>query len=307
MSVSYDNMTEQAMIDEGKRLMAAVQNVKLASQVQDLIQEECDKAFAKDDACPVGTDILYLPDVSQSMLVGGVPAPWDQQLQFVKGVASQAIKYDDGGIDIWPIYAPSSLEKLSDKEIECKLHVTDPNKAFEYVKGYEDKLGTTPTRKLFSRLVGDVVEKAIADPIGAKRTLFLISTDGQPDRNGPPMWETTRQAILTLHHAGLNPTRYIAVSYVILTQDFTTMACYYKLEDNKSWDTEQEYDVANAIFPFQIKSLGGFDNKTTVNIALGGAVSPAIDTALETILGDDAKSLMRLMKVYNKKGFAKDC
>ncbi|KAM5528041.1 hypothetical protein FOXYSP1_19310 [Fusarium oxysporum f. sp. phaseoli] len=112
-------------------------DVTTVKDAVDLIQEECDKAFAKDDACPVGTDILYLPDVSQSMLAGGVPAPWDQQLQFVKGVTSQAIKYDDGGIDIWPIYAPSSLEKLSDKEIECKLHVTDPNKAFESCSGIQ--------------------------------------------------------------------------------------------------------------------------------------------------------------------------
>ncbi|KNB13903.1 hypothetical protein FOXG_14013 [Fusarium oxysporum f. sp. lycopersici 4287] len=125
-------------------------DVTTVKDAVDLIQEECDKAFAKDDACPVGTDILYLPDVSQSMLAGGVPAPWDQQLQFVKGVTSQAIKYDDGGIDIWPIYAPSSLEKLSDKEIECSEFLTinfvfDVSTASPYVCWMERQLRKAST------------------------------------------------------------------------------------------------------------------------------------------------------------------
>lgn len=121
------------------------------------------------------------------------------------------------------------------------------------------------------------------------------------------MQETTKLAVLALHERGLNPTRYIAVSYIILTDDFHTMACYFKLENEKNWGVGQEYDVANAVFPFQIKSLGGCDNKTTVNIALGGAISEGIDQALEDVVGDDAKSLMDLMTAYAKRGFTDDC
>ncbi|SCO54648.1 uncharacterized protein FFNC_15608 [Fusarium fujikuroi] len=68
------------------------------------------------------------------------------------------------------------------------------------------------------------------------------------------------------------------------------MACYFKLENEKNWG-----------------SLGGCDNKTTVNIALGGAISEAIDQTLEDVVGDDAKSLMDLMTAYAKRGFAEDC
>lgn len=145
------------MMAEGKRLIARVQKVDLTSEVQRLIQDECDNAFAKNDVCPPGTKIEYLPDMSSSMSVGGDTSPWNQQLQFAKGVFSQAIAYDDEGIDIWPIRNTYQLQKLSNPNIEKLLKVTHTEKALDYMKGYENKLGTTPTRNLFSRRVEDVV------------------------------------------------------------------------------------------------------------------------------------------------------
>jgi hypothetical protein len=300
------------MVEEGNRLIAAVQKVEVAPDVQDFIQTECNKAFAKSDACLPGTDIVYLPDVSGSMVIGpvGVPLPWDQQLEFVRGINSQAIKYDKGGIDIWPIFTPTYLEKRINPEIERKLNVNDPNEAVKYVQGYRKDLRMTPTRNLYARLVGEVVKAAIADPVNTKRTLFLISTDGNPDKEGPTMHKTTNDAIIALHSEGLDPRRYIAVSYVILTQDFHTMSCYLKLEDCVNWSAggkTKECDIANAMFPALINALGGFQNKTAVYIALGGAISSEIDTALENILEGPAKELMVLMKAYVVAGHAEDC
>jgi len=139
----------------------------------------------------------------------GVPLPWEEQLQFVKGIVSQATTYDKGGIDIWPIFTSSALEKIGNPEIECLLNVTDPAKAINYVQGYKLKLRTTPTRKLFSRLVEKGVTEAIENPASTKGPLFLISTDGKPDEDGPTMQETTNQGIMALNRAGLDTTRYI--------------------------------------------------------------------------------------------------
>ncbi|KAH8747747.1 hypothetical protein F5883DRAFT_622474 [Diaporthe sp. PMI_573] len=126
------------------------------------------------------------------------------------------------------------------------------------------------------------------------------------------MHETTNQAIMALYGAGLDARRYLAVSYryVILTQDFNTTCCYLKLEDNNTWSAAnktKECDIANAVVPSQVKALGGFRNMVVVNIALGGAINSEIDTALESILTDEAKALMLLMNAYVVRGFASDC
>ncbi|KAK7937603.1 uncharacterized protein PG986_014471 [Apiospora aurea] len=78
--------------------------------------------------------------------------------------------------------------------------------------------------------MADVVKSAFEDPLNTKRTLSLISTDGSPDKNGPTMESTTENAIMALHNAGLDPRRYIGVSYIIITNELRTMCDYLKIE-----------------------------------------------------------------------------
>jgi hypothetical protein len=115
---------------------------------------------------------------------------------------------------------------------------------------------------------------------------------------------------MALYGAGLDARRYLAVSYVIFSPDFHTTCCYLKLEDNNTWSAAgktKECDIANAMFPSHFKALGGFQNNMVVNIALGGAINPEIDSALENILTGEAKALMLLMKAYAVRGFTTDC
>jgi hypothetical protein len=120
---------------------------------------------------------------------------------------------------------------------------------------------------------------------------------------------TTEQAIMALNNAGLNPRRYLAVSYIIITDHFPTMCGYLKLEDRNAWgcdDAPVECDIANAMFPALITDLGGFENPLAVNIALAGAISSEIDKALELILTGPAKELVDLMHAYVDAGHHKN-
>ncbi|KAK8859510.1 hypothetical protein PGQ11_010244 [Apiospora arundinis] len=306
MSNDYTNMTPEAMKVKASDLISSVTKIEVPQDVQDLIQAECDKAFAKSDGCPMGTDIVFMPDLSSSMNPNGKRGwAWHTQESFIRGVVPKAMGYDDGGVDIWPIRSATELEKSADPTKERLLEVTDPEKALEYVRSFEKKLTTTPTRNLFAARMADVVKNAISDPYNTKRTLFLISTDGQPDPEGPSMESTTEDAIIALHNKGLDPRRYIAISYIIITSDFHTMCGYLKLEDRNTWgpDGKIECDVANAIFPALIMSLGGFESPLAIHIALGGAIRPEIDSALENIVSGPAKDLMMLMQASIDAGY----
>jgi hypothetical protein len=303
----YANMSKEAMQAEGQRLMLLVQKIDISADIQELIKTECDKAFAKDDKCPPGTDILYMPDVSASMKPGGQRNwAWITQEEVIEGVVSKAMEYDEGGIDIWPIRQTSKLEKMADPNNERRLNVKDPTAALNYVRGYEKRLGSTPTRPLFAARAEDLVKDALANPAETKRILFLISTDGNPDPGSPTMGETTNHAVTALHKHGLDPRRYLAVSYIIITKDFHTMCGYLKLEDRSTWGPANatiECDVANATFPVLIMALGGFKNPLAVSIALAGAISSEIDKALELILVGPPKDLMDLMHAYVDAGY----
>ncbi|GKT67254.1 hypothetical protein ColTof4_13638 [Colletotrichum tofieldiae] len=243
-----------------------------------------------------------MPDVSASMKHSNQESwAWNTQNDMIQGMVSKAIAYDNGGIDIWPIREASQLEKMGNPTLERLLGVKDPEKALEYVRGFEDKLSSTPTRQLFAARVQDVVKKALENPNETKRTLLLISTNGNPDPGAPSMTETTKQAVMALKKAGLDPRRYLAVSYVIITMDFHTMCGYLKLKDRNTWgtaDTLVECDVANAMFPVLITVLGGFTNPLANVIALGGAISSEIDKALKLIVTGPAKKLIDLMHAY---------
>ncbi|KAG4429296.1 hypothetical protein IFR05_015221 [Cadophora sp. M221] len=207
---------------------------------------------------------------------------WNTQEAIIQGVVRKAIEYDEGGIDIWPIRETSILERVGDATSERLLEVNDPKAALEYVRRFEHKLSSTPTRPLYAARVGDVVKKAIDNPAETKRTLFLLSTDGFPDPDIQSMTETTNQAITALTNAGLDPRRYLAHLGPV--------------------DSPIECDVANAMLPVLITALGGFDNPVAIAIALAGAISSEIDKALELIVTSPAKELMELMQAYVDAG-----
>ncbi|KAH8742613.1 hypothetical protein F5883DRAFT_595753 [Diaporthe sp. PMI_573] len=221
MSNKFAAMSKDVMKAEGAKLMNLVQQTEISEEIQKLIKTECDKAFAKGDKCPVGIDIAFLFDVSGSMKPGNQRGwAWNTQEELIEGVVPQAMNYDEGGIDLWAIRTASELERIVDPEIECKLNVKDPHMALQYVRSFEKKLGDTPTRPLFNKLVGGHVKRAILDPVNTKLLDIKVSTDGLPNQDlHPTMTATTEQANIALHEAGLDPCRYLAISYVIITDD----------------------------------------------------------------------------------------
>ncbi|KAK0612641.1 hypothetical protein B0T17DRAFT_603005 [Bombardia bombarda] len=292
----YKNMSRDDMNEEGVRLLGLVKQIEIPLEDQELLKTECDKAFAKNDEHPLGTDIVYLFDVSDPRGFLGERVTGVTKETIAEGVVSKAIQYDDVGIVMWPI--PEFPACKNNQRLEPFLNVTDCKQAVEYVRRFKHGYGFATIRKLFDSTVSEHVRKAIANPDKTKRKLFMISTGFYLDEYccTRTLNETTDNAILALREAGLEPRKFLATSYLINTDDIHSMCGYLRLEAL----TNLRAAVSSVIFSFTIETLGGFDNPLAFAVALAGPKSPEVKKALKRIMSGPgpAKDLLDLMDAY---------
>ncbi|KAF5228428.1 hypothetical protein FANTH_14512 [Fusarium anthophilum] len=294
-----DHSSQDEMLAEARKLLDQVKAAdhNLTQDVSHFIQTETSKVLSEGR----GTDTTLFFDVSGSMGTDS-HGPWDKQRKIIKAIVPTAKEFDGDGIDLIPIMEKNPME------LGPMTGIKDAGVAMKFVDKFRGKLlGSTPTRGLFEAYIDDHVDACIRDS-NTKRLNIVIITDGEPsDLHNPSMTKTTEKATVRLRKHDLSPKEYLGVSYVIVTEDFKTMANYRKLDNRTMWgpdDNKVECDLSNAIYPFIITALGGPDKQVVINLILAGNKSEALDRAAEKLLQGVPKQLIEHMDAYIEAGFA---
>ncbi|KAK2670272.1 hypothetical protein BFJ63_vAg16377 [Fusarium oxysporum f. sp. narcissi] len=298
----YSQLNKEQMIHKATELLGQVKEAEasVTQETTNFIQTETSRVLLDGR----GTDTSVYFDVSGSM--GHYDSrPWNIQHAIVEGIVPTAAEYDSDGIDLIAIMEESPMEEGR------KSKVKDLKVAMEFVNKFRQNLrGTTPTRQLFKKDVRAHVAACIKDPNNTKRLNIVIVTDGEPsDTHNDSMTKTTEWATLELSSAGRSPKEYLGISYVIVTEQLHTMACYRMLEDRTSWgegDKAVECDMSNAIYPFTITALGGPYKQIVINLILAANNSDPLDRAPEKLFQGAPENFIQLMDAYIEKGYAEE-
>lgn len=235
--------------------------------------------------------------------MGGDPgSPWVNQRTIIEGLVPTAREFDQDGVDLIAIMEQNPMA------VTRKV-VYDAGDGLKFVDSFRSNLrGSTPTRGVYKTDMEAHVAKCITDPMSTKRLNGIIITDGEPtDKDVPSMTATTEWATLELKKNGLEPKRYLGMSYVIVTTKLSVMAGYRILDQRNMWgsgDNKVECDFSNAIYPYLIKAFGGPGDQAVTNLILAANSSEACDTAAENLVEGTSKDIMNLTDAYIREGYA---
>ncbi|KAL1865029.1 hypothetical protein Daus18300_007376 [Diaporthe australafricana] len=234
---------------------------------------------------------------------------WDTQASIIAGIVPTALEYDRDGITLIPIFTPSGLDKLKPNATQ-KDNIRTEHDAMTYLGQYATNLkSSTPTRTCFKRHVEAHVQKCTKSPNDTKRLNAILIFDGLPsDTDTQSMTRTIEWAIMELHSKGLDPKKYMGLTYVVVTEELPIMAGFRKLDQRIVWGGEKniECDFTNAIYPFSIQALGGAKNKVVVQIILTSNNSEACDEAVEHLQTGTSKDIMDIIDAFIEGGFANE-